>query len=862
MGLRKLLLVMLLAAIAHSLTNATQAANHSTSLGPEVNWVVESNPSKGEDYARSICFSHNYIYIVGSDSSPGDRQWRIEMREKTTGRLVKIWTQNPSKDDDELRDCVVVGNRLYVVGYDEVPGNGEWAILMFDLNLTLLKIERSNPSDGWDRPNRVATDGKYLYIAGTDANYRREEKTSRGVTIIQEWRWRVEKRDLNLSLVKVYSAYGGSVDLEGIGVNPVTNQIWLAGYIEVERRDRRILVRPTLEILDKEHLKVLKNSTLDVFPILGLFFDYEGNGYIYGRSITKINKDGITLTVQPTIGLAGVFAGGKVYLLELKFDKYINAYFNTRDTIYLMPLNNSLVAFVNVSDVELTWKAVFDGRNVYIAGSVERMDDFRWVVASISVPVSVRVVALDGFGNARDWPVEVLNSSGGVVASGRGGVTVELLSGRDYVARVRALGVEIERKFAASEGLVVEVAVPTARIAARAVDGFGKNRAWPVEIAGVGRGDGTVGPVEVLGNRTYVVMVYALGRMFNRTIYVAPGSVYNISVVVPTVLLSARVVDGFGRVRAWPVELVGLASGTGAVGPVEVIAGVYTARAAAFGAVFNKTVEVKAGQNVTITVEIPTAMLSAKVIDGFGSVRDWPVVVLGVASGAGHVGPVEVLGGRRYVVVATAFNKNFTETATLAPGDNKTLVVKVPTAKVVAKAVDGFGKTREWPVEIVGVTSGKGEVGPVEVLAGQYVARVVAFGREFNRSFTAEMGRDVVFAVEVPTAVINITVLDDERKPIDRYVEYVAVNGETYPKPPKGVEVLAGEYYVRIRALGKEVADKVVVRPGEVKNVELVVPGTAGFDIGGVRVTYTTTGVLLAVAVAAALAVYVLRRRK
>ncbi|AFA39488.1 hypothetical protein Pogu_1461 [Pyrobaculum oguniense TE7] len=193
------------------------------------------------------------------------------------------------------------------------------------------------------------------------------------------------------------------------------------------------------------------------------------------------------------------------------------------------------------------------------------------------------------------------------------------------------------------------------------------------------------------------------------------------------------------------------------------------------------------------------------------------------------------------------------------------VVVVVPTALLTVRAVDGFGRQRDWPVEIVGVASGRGGVEPVEVLAGRYVARASAFGREFAVELAAEPGKVAEAVVQVPTAVLNIVVLDDDKKPLDRYIEYVAVGGNSSSKPPREMEPLAGRYTIRARALGKEAAAEVELGPGEVKTVELAIPGTAGFDVGGTRVTYSTAAALAAVALAAVAGVVALalrRRRK
>ena len=114
-------------------------------------------------------------------------------------------------------------------------------------------------------------------------------------------------------------------------------------------------------------------------------------------------------------------------------------------------------------------------------------------------------------------------------------------------------------------------------------------------------------------------------------------------------------------------------------------------------------------------------------------------------------------------------------------------------------------------MEIVGVASGRDEVAPVEVLAERYVARASAFGREFAVEFAAEPGKVAEAVVQVPTAELSVAVLDDDKKPLD---QYVAVDGETSSKPPRGLELVAGRYTIKAHALGKEAAKEVELSPG------------------------------------------------
>jgi len=242
-----------------------------------------------------------------------------------------------------------------------------------------------------------------------------------------------------------------------------------------------------------------------------------------------------------------------------------------------------------------------------------------------------------------------------------------------------------------------------------------------------------------------------------------------------------------------------------------------------------------------------TSLVSITAVDSTGSPRrDWAVQLIygnvTVAEGRGTLTAVllrtSVL-GQPYVakVVTTALTPEGSvavrEQQVLAEGDRREVWVVVPTARVAVLAVDGFGRPRDWPVEVVGVAVGRGAVG-VEVLPGRYTVKVTAFGKEYAQAVEVQPGQNQTVTMQVPTAVLNIVVLDDDRRPIDRYVTSVVVTGPVAVElstPPRGLEVPPGEYTIRVTALGRESPPVAVeVGPGEEKTVEVVVPGTAGYD--------------------------------
>jgi hypothetical protein len=277
---------------------------------------------------------------------------------------------------------------------------------------------------------------------------------------------------------------------------------------------------------------------------------------------------------------------------------------------------------------------------------------------------------------------------------------------------------------------------------------------------------------------------------------------------------------------------------------------------------------------LALQIPVSTVKVTLQAVDGFGTVRnDWPVVVENVATGMGQI-TTELVEGQQYVARVTALG--FTNTTTfVAKGPQMAIRVKIPTAKIVAQVVDGFGTVRnEWGVQIVGVASGQGTVGPVEVLGGQqYVVKTVVFGKEFSQTVNVPVGQTVTATVQVPTARLSITVVDDERRPIDKHVSSVELTGPLnlmYSEPPKNLEVLAGTYSIKVVVLGRETPPtQVTLNAGETKNIEIVAPGTAGLDIFGVRIPLSTLVLygLLVLVIVAILAILIIeynnwRRRR
>jgi len=184
-------------------------------------WSVTSNPSSGEDVAYSVAVDSTGIYVVGYDYAPGNAQWRIEKRNLNDGSLIWSVTSNPSSGSDIARSVAVDSTGIYVVGYDQIPGNWQWRIEKRNKdNGNLIWVATSNPSNGWEAAVSIAVDSGAVYIGGYEYN-----PSSGNIG------WRIEKRNKdNGNLIWVATSI---LNYEGgapFGIWLDEEYLYIAGY--------------------------------------------------------------------------------------------------------------------------------------------------------------------------------------------------------------------------------------------------------------------------------------------------------------------------------------------------------------------------------------------------------------------------------------------------------------------------------------------------------------------------------------------------------------------------------------------------------------------------------------------------------
>jgi hypothetical protein len=162
----------------------------------EIIWVQTNNPSIHADFAYDVAVDDSGLYIVGYDQIPGQNEWRIEKRNLNDGSIIWTQTNNPSTGLDTARGVAVDSSGLYIVGYDASAGIGDtqWRIekrSLIDGSLIstfgIGGVITNNPSSfRSDEALGVVVDSSGLYVVGFDS--------SPGIGDTQ---WRIEKRNLN-----------------------------------------------------------------------------------------------------------------------------------------------------------------------------------------------------------------------------------------------------------------------------------------------------------------------------------------------------------------------------------------------------------------------------------------------------------------------------------------------------------------------------------------------------------------------------------------------------------------------------------------------------------------------------------------
>jgi len=142
---------------------------------PERPGVVRADLGPGDDSAAGVVVTPDGLIVFGSDSSPGDDQWRLEFRDSISGALLDHRASNPTNGSDRPRAAIMDGGRLYVAGYDFSGENGtvrwrieKWNRGTLDEGFGTGGVIISGPAFGGGTAVALALSPQSLFIVGTD----------------------------------------------------------------------------------------------------------------------------------------------------------------------------------------------------------------------------------------------------------------------------------------------------------------------------------------------------------------------------------------------------------------------------------------------------------------------------------------------------------------------------------------------------------------------------------------------------------------------------------------------------------------------------------------------------------------------
>jgi len=801
-------------------------------------WTASFNPTPGPDYALAACLFGNYVAVVGYSDLP-QQSPVVALLDRETGSAAG-WLRGES---GYFAACASMGDVLYAAGA---------GIYAFDKNLTLVKAA------GGGFYNSLVPHGGLLYAVGF---------AQRGDVGGEVWLIEVRGRDLNLTDALQFHIGGWkSGRALDAAVNPATGQLWVVGYyVDVQGVMHSLLAIFGEGLVPVKYVDYPWWQSNYTGALNGICFDEEGNAYVAGSlGVAKFDKNGNLVKHSREVPAVKIACQrSRVYAFGIHSGNYVRRHIAvlSKDlevvAVYTLPGENGTLHWF------LPGKPAVGEKTIYAAGYDEdpRGSDYKWKIYAVPTLWVIQVVDQQGrpipgllvkAGKGPHAPANTTNDGGIAVFEGVLQVDAFYIYQNSVlvatVPPVQEAVVELPRQLpvanaVAARGILVVKGVEFLNGSREDVAYFFQVRDGALEVGGVlpvghpaelRLTHVAVGNVEVAVS--YAAELASLGAGID---FAQLGIVANLTV---------QAADGRGTQRPdWAIEILyqdaavakANATLTATLPRTTLLGGPYlvkitTTAKTHTGEPFTAAKPLNLTQDTTIQVQIPTIKLTVVAIDGFGKRRDWPVEVVNVATGIGTT-TAEVVEGAKYTAKAAGLGfVNVTEF--VARGPEMVVAVKIPTGWVAARVVDGFGRARDWPVEVVGVAAGRGAVG-VEVLPGRYTVKATAFGREYTQTVEVQPGQNQTITIQVPTAMLNIVVLDDDRRLIDRYVTAVVIIGPLTADlltPPKGLEVPPGEYTIRVTALGRESPPVTVeVGPGEEKTVEVVVPGTAGIDARG-----------------------------
>jgi len=142
-------------------------------------WFQIFNPGPGQDFANTAALDGSGLYVAGYDAQSGDARWRVEKRSLLNGRLIWEQQANPGPGEDFATAAAADSTGLYLAGTDTAPGNAQWRLEKRALSngaLIWYKVVDLSPEP--DFPRALLVNALGLFIAGRGASWWHIERRS------------------------------------------------------------------------------------------------------------------------------------------------------------------------------------------------------------------------------------------------------------------------------------------------------------------------------------------------------------------------------------------------------------------------------------------------------------------------------------------------------------------------------------------------------------------------------------------------------------------------------------------------------------------------------------------------------------
>lgn len=298
-------------------TTASLAHSDNNSSFPLINWSTLINVTGTHDILTAACAIGDRVAVFGGvklvyneteNTYYGGRLFAA-LLDARSGRVVKEWRPDTP---GVFSDCVVLGGKIYAVGWSGGDNGYGAAIYVFDSSLTPLESRQTVSADYY---RAIATNGEHLYIAGEAERDINGDGYDESVWYIAEY-----TPGLKMTSHRVfYTDSWNTGYVTSILYNPHDGTVWVAGYYtDTEGNIHGIILVMNSSLNIMRVIDLAPKSNYYIGRVYSLCTNCQGFVYAAGgEGVIKIQLEGrIIAHTRYASGVKLICLGKKIYALE------------------------------------------------------------------------------------------------------------------------------------------------------------------------------------------------------------------------------------------------------------------------------------------------------------------------------------------------------------------------------------------------------------------------------------------------------------------------------------------------------------------------------------------------------------------